>query len=126
VFCVFFFFSSRRRHTRSYGDWSSDVCSSDLQGHFPGTPLMPGVLMLETLTQVAAVLLLEREGPMPMSRIFLHGVNAAKFRKQVVPGDRLRLEVTLVKARTSLAKAHGVAYVGDQVVAEAELLLALR
>ncbi|HEV3216097.1 MAG TPA: acyl-ACP--UDP-N-acetylglucosamine O-acyltransferase [Vicinamibacterales bacterium] len=96
------------------------------QGHFPGTPLMPGVLMLETLTQVAAVLLLEREGPMPMSRIFLHGVNAAKFRRQVVPGDRLRLEVTLLRARTSLAKAHGVAYVGDQVVAEADLLLALR
>jgi UDP-N-acetylglucosamine acyltransferase len=95
------------------------------QGHFPGTPLMPGVLMLETLTQVAAVLLLAREGPMPMSRIFLHGVNSAKFRRQVVPGDRLRLEVTLLRARTSLAKAHGVAYVGDQVVAEAELLLAL-
>src|SRR5204863_2961536 len=95
------------------------------QGHFPGTPLMPGVLMLETLTQVAAVLVLEREGPMPTSRIFLHGVNAAKFRRQVVPGDRLRLEVTLARARTSMAKAHGVAYVGDQVVAEAELLLAL-
>ena len=96
------------------------------QGHFPGTPLMPGVLMLETLTQVAAVLVLEREGPMPRSRIFLHGVNAAKFRRQVVPGDRLRLEVTLARARTSMAKAHGVAYVGDQVVAEAELLLALK
>jgi UDP-N-acetylglucosamine acyltransferase len=96
------------------------------QGHFPGTPLMPGVLMLETLTQVAAVLLLEREGPMPMSRILLHGINAAKFRKQVVPGDRLRLEVTLARVRTSLAKAHGIAYVGDQVVAEAELLLAIR
>jgi len=96
------------------------------QGHFPGTPLMPGVLMLETLTQVAAVLVLEREGPMPRSRIFLHGVNAAKFRRQVVPGDRLRLEVTLARARTSMAKAHGVAYVGDQVVAEADLLLALK
>jgi UDP-N-acetylglucosamine acyltransferase len=96
------------------------------QGHFPGTPLMPGVLMLETLTQVAAVLLLEREGPMPTSRIFLHGVNGAKFRRQVVPGDRLRLEVTLTRARATLAKAYGVAYVGDQIVAEAELLLALR
>ena len=96
------------------------------QGHFPGAPLMPGVLMLETLTQVAALLLLEREGPMPMSRIFLHGVNAAKFRRQVVPGDRLRLEVTLGRTRTSMAKAHGVAYVGDQIVAEADLLLALR
>ena len=95
------------------------------QGHFPGTPLMPGVLMLETLTQAAAVLLLEREGPMPMSRVFLHGVNSAKFRRQVVPGDRLRLEVTLARSRTTLAKARGVAYVDDQIVAEAELLMAV-
>jgi UDP-N-acetylglucosamine acyltransferase len=95
------------------------------QGHFPGVPLMPGVLMLETLTQVAAALVLEREGPMPMSRVYLHGVNDAKFRRQVVPGDQLRLEVTLGRARTSLAKARAIAYVGDQIVAEAELLLAL-
>jgi UDP-N-acetylglucosamine acyltransferase len=95
------------------------------QGHFPGVPLMPGVLMLETLTQVAAALLLECEGPMPMSRVYLHGVNAAKFRKQVVPGDRLRLDVTLMNVRKSLAKARGLAYVGDQIVAEADLLFAV-
>lgn len=95
------------------------------QGHFPGVPLMPGVLMLETLTQVAALLLLERDGPNRMSRVSLHGVDAAKFRRQVVPGDRLRLEVTLTKARSALAKARGVAFVGDQIVAEADLLLAL-
>jgi UDP-N-acetylglucosamine acyltransferase len=95
------------------------------QGHFPGVPLMPGVLMLETLTQVAAALLLEREGPLPMSRLYLYGVDAAKFRKQVVPGDRLRLEVTLTRTRTSLAKARAFAYVGDQIVAEADLLLAV-
>ena len=86
---------------------------------------MPGVLMLETLTQVAAALVLDREGPMPMSRVYLHGVDGAKFRRQVVPGDQLRLEVTLLKARTSLAKARGVAYVGDQIVAEMDLLLAV-
>lgn len=95
------------------------------QGHFPGAPLMPGVLMLETLTQVAALLVLEREGPMPMSRVFLHGVDGAKFRKQVVPGDRLRLEVTLTASRTSMVKARGVAFVDDQIVAEADLWLAL-
>ena len=95
------------------------------QGHFPGIPLMPGVLMLETLTQVAAALVLDREGPMPASRVYLHGVDGAKFRRQVVPGDQLRLEVTLTKARPTLAKARGVAYVGDQIVAEMDLLLAV-
>jgi len=95
------------------------------QGHFPGVPLMPGVLMLETLTQVAAALVLERDGPMPMSRVYLHGVDDAKFRRQVVPGDRLRLEVTLGRVRTALAKAKAIAYIDDQVVAEASLLLAV-
>ena len=89
------------------------------QGHFPGVPLMPGVLMLETLTQVSALLLVEAEGPAPGSRVFLHGIDAAKFRRQVVPGDRLRLEVTLKRVRTRLARARAVAYVDEQVVAEA-------
>jgi UDP-N-acetylglucosamine acyltransferase len=95
------------------------------QGHFPGTPLMPGVLMLETLTQVAAALLVEREGPLSTVRVYLHGVDDAKFRRQVVPGDQLRLEVTLTSVRRTLAKVRGIAYVGDQVVAEADLLLAI-
>ena len=101
------------------------VSEDFFQGHFPGVPLMPGVLMLETLTQAAAALLLERDGPMSTSRVYLHGVDGAKFRKQVVPGDRLRLEVTLVKVRASLARARALAFVGDQVVAEADLLLAV-
>jgi UDP-N-acetylglucosamine acyltransferase len=95
------------------------------QGHFPGLPLMPGVLMLESLSQVAAILLLQREDAPPHTRVYLRGVNGAKFRRQVVPGDRLRLEITLGKGRTSLARAQAAAYVGDQVVAEAELLLGL-
>jgi UDP-N-acetylglucosamine acyltransferase len=95
------------------------------QGHFPGVPLMPGVLMLESLSQVAAILLLQRADAPPNARVYLRGVNGAKFRRQVVPGDQLRLEVTLGTRRTSLAKAQAAAYVGDQVVAEAELLLGL-
>jgi UDP-N-acetylglucosamine acyltransferase len=95
------------------------------QGHFPGAPTLPGVLMLESLSQVAAILLLQREGAPPDTRIYLRGVNDAKFRRQVVPGDRLRLEISLGRRRAALARAQATAYVGDQVVAEAELILRL-
>jgi len=95
------------------------------QGHFPGTPLMPAVLTIESLTQVAAVLILEREGTPLTARVSLRGVNGAKFRRHVVPGDRLRLEVTLGRVRSRLAKVQAAAYVDDQMVAEAELLLAI-
>jgi UDP-N-acetylglucosamine acyltransferase len=95
------------------------------QGHFPGSPLMPGVLMIEALTQVAAVLLLERTDAPPTTVVALRGVNNAKFRKQVVPGDQLQLEVRLGAHRSRLSKAHAVAYVDGQIVTEAELLLAV-
>src|SRR5947208_186751 len=98
------------------------------QGHFPGAPLLPAVLMLESLTQVAAILLLQGTPPTgapPGARVYLRGVNDAKFRRQVVPGDRLRLEITLGRRRSSLARAQVAAYVGDQIAAEAELLLGL-
>jgi UDP-N-acetylglucosamine acyltransferase len=94
------------------------------QGHFPGMPLMPGVMMIETLAQVATLLLLDEAGP-PTRRAVLRGVNDAKFRRQVVPGDRLRLEVTRERERQGLAVARGVATVADRTVAEAELLLGI-
>jgi UDP-N-acetylglucosamine acyltransferase len=96
------------------------------QGHFPGAPLMPGVLMLETLTQVAAVLLLERGDARPNAHVYLRGVNDARFRRQVVPGDRLRLDVSLGNGRGPIARVQATAYVEDQVVAEAELILGVR
>ena len=95
------------------------------QGHFPGAPLLPGVLMLESLSQVATILLVERGDARPNTRVFLRGVNNAKFRRQVVPGDRLRLEISLGRRRRSLARAQAAAFVGDQVVAECELILGL-
>ncbi|MGE0705140.1 MAG: 3-hydroxyacyl-ACP dehydratase FabZ, partial [Vicinamibacterales bacterium] len=99
------------------------VSEEYFQGHFPGSPLMPGVLMLESLSQVAALLLLEREGGSPNQRIYLRGVDDAKFRRQVVPCDRLRLEVVLGRRRTSLATASATASLEDQVVAECTLVL---
>src|SRR5262245_12072967 len=80
--------------------------------------------MIESWSQVAAILLLQPDGDArPTSRVYLRGVNGARFRRQVVPGDRLRFEVTLSRRRAALARAQAAAYVGDQVVAEAELLL---
>ena len=94
------------------------------QGHFPGTPLMPGVLMIETLAQVATILVFEQPDQ-DGRQAFLHGVNNAKFRRQVVPGDRLRLEVSLGRVRPSLVEVETQAFVGDSLVAEAQLLLGL-
>ena len=94
-------------------------------GHFPGSPVMPAVLTIEALTQVAAVLILEQDGVSPTSRVSLRGVNNAKFRRQVLPGDRLTLEVSILRRRSTLAKAAAIAFVGGQRVAEAELVLAI-
>lgn len=94
------------------------------QGHYPGTPLLPAVLTIEALAQVAT-LLLESSGLMPSGRALLRGVDRAKFRRQVVPGDRLRLEVTLGRRSGPLVRVAGLASVEGQAVAEAELLLAL-
>jgi len=101
------------------------VSEDYFQGHFPGTPLMPAVLMIEALTQVAAALILDHAGPSQAARVSLRGVNAAKFRRNVFPGDRLNLEVTLGRTRSRLVKVHAQASVDGQLVAEAELLLAV-
>jgi UDP-N-acetylglucosamine acyltransferase len=95
------------------------------QGHFPGTPMMPGVLMIETLAQVATLLLTDGASGTSTAATYLRGVDNAKFRRQVVPGDRLRLDVTLGARRATLARAHAVALVDDTIVAEAELVMGL-
>lgn len=101
------------------------VSEDFFQGHFPGTPLMPGVLMIETLVQVATLLLIETAGKAPVTAAYLRGVDNAKFRRQVTPGDRLQLEVSIAARRTHLARAHAVASIEGAVVAEAELLMGL-
>jgi UDP-N-acetylglucosamine acyltransferase len=88
------------------------------QGHFPGEPLLPGVLMIESFTQALTLLL-------PLSHVTLRGVDNAKFRKQVVPGDRLRLEVVVARRRGDIVRATAVAAVDGETVAEAELVLAV-
>jgi len=96
------------------------------QGHFPHKPLMPAVLMIEALTQAAALLLLDESSDRTGLGVQLRGVDGAKFRRHVVPGDRLKLVVTLGAARGPLVKAFAVAEVDGQTVVEAELLLAVQ
>jgi UDP-N-acetylglucosamine acyltransferase len=101
------------------------VSEEFFQGHFPGAPLMPGVLMIETLAQVATILLTQSGDEPAGTRAYLRGVENAKFRLPVVPGDRLRLEVTMGPRRARIARAHATAFIGDNVAAEADLVLGL-
>ena len=99
------------------------VSEEFFQGHFPGTPLLPAVLMIESLAQVAT-LMLSQAGD-GADHVFLRGVDNAKFRRQVVPGDRLQLEVTMGRRRGRVQRATGFATVEGQIVAEANLVIAL-
>ena len=92
------------------------------QGHFPGNPVMPGVLIIEALAQTAAVPLLlslpDRGAKVP----FFAGIDGCRFRRPVVPGDQLRLEVEITSARARLSKCVGRAFVADVLCAEATIL----
>jgi 3-hydroxyacyl-[acyl-carrier-protein] dehydratase len=92
-------------------------------GHFPGHPVMPGVLILEALAQAAAVLAFKSQNRDPKEWVvYLMGIDGARFRRPVVPGDRLTLTVEVLRAKATIWKQRGVATVDGQVVAEAEFL----
>lgn len=90
------------------------------QGHFPGEPVMPGVLIVEALAQAGAVLSL-REEEFQGKIGYLGGLNKVKFRRMVKPGDRLRLEVEMLKFRRNVGLAKATAYVDDEVACECEM-----
>jgi beta-hydroxyacyl-ACP dehydratase FabZ len=91
-------------------------------GHFPGFPVMPGVLIIEALAQAGGILALQDlDGRLGDRKIFFMSIDKARFRKPVVPGDQLRLEVGIERRRSSIWKMAGKAYVGETLVADAQL-----
>lgn len=95
------------------------------QGHYPGMPVMPGVIIIEIMAQVGAVILLSHDdykGKVP----YFAGINKARFKRKVVPGDRLRIEVEIIKIRGSIGIGQGKAYVEDEVAAEGEFMFAIQ
>lgn len=91
------------------------------QGHFPGEPIMPGVMQLEAMAQISGILLNKVSGKEGQIAYFM-SINKAKFRRKVVPGDTLRMEIKVTRMRSSMAVVEGKAYVGDNLASQAELM----
>jgi 3-hydroxyacyl-[acyl-carrier-protein] dehydratase len=110
--------------TSARGRWALTGDEAFFAGHFPGRPTLPGVLMVESLAQLGAVAVLREDrfaGKLPL----FGGIDSARFRRQVVPGEVLDLEVTLGRLSARAGRGHGVARVGDQVACEADLLFVI-
>lgn len=95
------------------------------QGHFPDSPIMPGVLIVEAMGQAGGVLVIDSSPPENQGKpIYFMGFDKVRFRKPVVPGDQLFLELEMLKLRSKVVKMAGVARVDKKVVAEAQLMAA--
>ena len=96
------------------------------QGHYPGHPIMPGVLIIESMAQVGGFLMM-KDLENPEDKLpFFAGIDRARFRRPVVPGDQLRIVGEMVKSRGNIAKINAKAYVDDELAAEAELMFAIQ
>jgi 3-hydroxyacyl-[acyl-carrier-protein] dehydratase len=95
------------------------------EGHFPGAPVMPGVLIVEALAQAGAVLLLHDMPDREAKLVYFTGIDGARFRRIVVPGDQLRLVVEVLNLRSKSCKMRATAEVDGQLAAQAEILSAL-
>ena len=90
------------------------------QGHFPGNPVMPGVLIVESMAQAAGVLAVKSESEGKKLTTYFMSIDKTKFRKPVFPGDQLRLEINVLQRRRQVWKVEGKAYVEDNLVAETQ------
>jgi len=95
------------------------------QGHFPGKPIMPGVLVIEAMAQVGGLLLLREIPDREKKLVYFMGIDEARFRKPVLPGDQLRFELEVLKRKASTCKLQGKAFVDGNLVAEAIILSAM-
>lgn len=97
-------------------------------GHFPHRPVMPGVLILEAMAQAAALLSFDTQGVTPDDKMvyYFAGIDGARFKRPVEPGDQLTLDVTLERSKAGIFKFKGVTRVGDEVACEAELMCTMR
>ncbi|MBK9317127.1 MAG: 3-hydroxyacyl-ACP dehydratase FabZ [Acidobacteria bacterium] len=95
------------------------------QGHFPGAPVFPGVCIIEAMAQAGAVLLFREVPDRENKLLYFTGIEEARFRKPVLPGDQLRLEVTVIRYKMGYAKLRAEAYVDGQLVTEAVISSAL-
>jgi len=95
------------------------------QGHFPGKPVMPGVLIVEAMAQVGGVLLLSDVPDREKKLVLFAGIDEARFRRPVVPGDQVRFEVEVLRLKASTCKLQGKAFVDGALVAEAVILSAM-
>lgn len=106
-------------HKRIVGIKNVTVNEPFFQGHFPGRPVMPGVLIIEAMAQAGGVLVFKSGGPIGKTVMYLTGIDEAKFRKPVVPGDQLRFEIEVIKKRPPFWKMQGKAFVDNESVCEA-------
>jgi len=103
------------------------INESFFQGHFPSEPVMPGVLLIESMAQTAAVLVVKTLGPEAEGKlVYFMSIEGAKFRRPVVPGDQVRVHVAKVQRRMSVWKFSGLAKVDGQIVAEATFAAMIR